>query len=92
MPDSLNHGRRNMPLGRYLRRRLRAYLGLEENSSAEEQIARSEEMRPLWNDYEKLKMEGKTTLKFSEYLSSLDNQRVLNIEARNAVFKKDRSL
>lgn len=92
VPDSLNHGRRNMPLGRYLRRRLRAYLGLEENSSAEEQIARSEEMRPLWNDYEKLKMEGKTTLKFSEYLSSLDNQRVLNIEARNAVFKKDRSL
>ena len=92
VPDSLNHGRRNMPLGRYLRRRLRAYLGLEENSSAEEQVARSEEMRPLWNDYEKLKMEGKTTLKFSEYLSSLDNQRVLNIEARNAVFKKDRSL
>ena len=44
------------------------------------------------NDYEKLKMEGKTTLKFSEYLSPLDNQRVLNIEARNAVFKKDRSL
>ena len=67
-------------------------MGLEENSSAEEQIARSEEMRSLWNDYEKLKMEGKTSLKFSEYLSALDNQRVLNIEARNAVFKKDRSL
>ena len=29
-------------------------MGLEENSSAEEQVARSEEMRPLWNDYEKL--------------------------------------
>ena len=92
VPTSLEHGKRNMPLGRYLRRKLRVYLGQSENSSPEEQIQQSQEMRALWNDYESLKMEGKTSLNFSEYLAFLDEQRVLNIQARMDVFKKGKTL
>lgn len=92
VPQGLVHGRRNMPLGRYLRNLLRVRTGRNEGGVKEDQIARSEEMRSLWNDYEALKMEGKTSLKFSEYLSSLDDQRLLNINARNMIFKKVRSL
>lgn len=92
VPQSLQHGRRNMPLGRYLRNKLRERSGRDVGSRAEDQISQSEEVRVLWVDYEKLKMEGKTSLKFSEYLSSLDDQRYLNIESRNNIFKKDKSL
>ena len=92
VPESLNHGKKNMPLGRYLRRKLRAFTGREQNSRPEDQIARSEEMRALWSTYEGLKMEVKTSLKFSEYLSSLDDQRLLNINAHSEIFKKVRGL
>ncbi|QXP44305.1 MAG: replication initiator protein [Arizlama microvirus] len=92
VPQALNHGRRNMPLGRYLRNLLRVRTGRLEGGTKEDQIARSAEMRSVWNDYEALKMEGKTSLNFSQYLSSLDDQRILNINARNLIFRKERRL
>jgi len=47
VPVTLRHGSRQLPLGRYLRRRLRKILGQEENTPAHILEKIKEEMRPL---------------------------------------------
>lgn len=47
VPSSLRHGSRLLPLGRYLRRKLRQYVGKDEKTPQEVLDAMVEEMRPL---------------------------------------------
>lgn len=47
VPSALRHGSRLLPLGRYLRRRLRKEVGLDEKAPCEAQIAYKKEMRVL---------------------------------------------
>lgn len=47
VPAVLRHGKKMMPLGRYLRKRIRARIGREVTSPAAVQEAMAEEMRPV---------------------------------------------
>lgn len=47
VPVTLRHGSRQLPLGRFLRRRLRKFLGKEENTPDEIIKALEEELRPV---------------------------------------------
>jgi len=82
VPASLNTGRASYPLGRYLRRKLRVYTGLDENAPVAEQLARSAELLPL---QKAAIVEGKS---FSEkYKEVMDGQWV-NQRARLELWKK----
>lgn len=48
VPETLRHGKKMMPLGRYLRRKLRVRLGREEKCPDEVLAALQEEVRPLY--------------------------------------------
>lgn len=48
VPETLRHGKRQMPLGRYLRRKLRVRLGRDEKCPQEVIDALQEEVRPLY--------------------------------------------
>lgn len=48
VPETLRHGRKEMPLGRYLRRKLRVRLGRDEKCPEEVLAALQEEVRPLY--------------------------------------------
>lgn len=92
VPTSLTHGKRNLPLGRYLRMKLRELVGKDAKAPLEAIEAFKSEMLPLYNDWWDLTKDASYKKSFSQYLSELDDQRVLNIEARNAVFKERKSL
>lgn len=47
VPAVLAHGRTNYPLGRYLRRKLRTFIGREANAPEEALSASKERLRPL---------------------------------------------
>lgn len=47
VPISLQHGKSKLPLGRYLRRKLRSYIGRSEGTPEEVLAAQKEEMRPM---------------------------------------------
>lgn len=47
VPLSLAHGKRKLPLGRYLRRKLRVLVGKSENTPDSELVRMREEMQPL---------------------------------------------
>lgn len=76
VPTSLQHGKNKWPLGRYLRRRLRARIGREENAPLETIRQAQEKMQPLreiaWNTDKPLK---------EVYLKSTEGRRI-QIEAR----------
>lgn len=95
VPDSLSHGRRSLPLGRYLKSRLREMVGRDAKTPSKVLQKFSDEMHALRLDYEALKKAGKINkydVRFSQYASSLDDQRYLNMEKRREIFKKRRSL
>ena len=83
VPMTLQHGSKQWPLGRYLRRKLRARLGRDENTPWEEIQKRKDEMQPLretaWNDQKKLS---------EVYLETTEGKRI-QIEARETRKKRN---
>ena len=83
VPMTLQHGSKQWPLGRYLRRKLRARLGRDENTPWEEIQKRKDEMQPLretaWNDQKKLS---------EVYLETTEGKRI-QIEAREKRKKRN---
>lgn len=82
VPTSLQHGKNKWPLGRYLRRKLRARIGKEENAPLETVQAAQKEMQPLrqaaWDQEKPL----------SEiYLKTTEGRRI-QIEARESRKRK----
>lgn len=47
VPSSMNHGQGSWPLGRYLRRRLRIRMGMDEKAPGEVMAAMAKELQPL---------------------------------------------
>lgn len=86
VPLSLQHGRAKWPLGRYLRRKLRTFVGREENAPPEALAPQEQEMQALreaaWN--------SQTSLK-SEVLKKSLGRRI-QIEARERRIKKRETL
>lgn len=94
VPVSLAHGTRKLPLGRYLRRKLRSYVGKAEEAPEVVIAALAEEVRPL---YEAAKDAANgngdlSRLYFKNALIDADNQAVLNMETRQRIFKKGKVL
>lgn len=92
VPTALAHARRQLPLGRYLRGKLREMIGKDKKVPEEARKAYAAEMLPLYADWRDKTRDASFKKTFAEYVSSLDDQRVLNIETRNMIFKERKSL
>lgn len=94
VPFQLMHGKKNMPLGRYLRRKLREEMGLSE--FAQEEIKRqnsfsqSLEMSALLRAALDDKTKQVSSLK--NLLLELNEGKIRNIEARSKIFTQGRNL
>jgi len=86
VPTGLSVGTRPMPLGRYLRRKLRVMLGRDVNAPPEVLEGFKEELRPL----RQAAFDGSRS--FAKEVSSAGDGAVANIEARNAIYKKRSSI
>lgn len=86
VPSALRQGSRIMPLGRYLRRKLRKEVGMEENApevTLEENKARLQGLRETAFD-------SSTPLK--EAIVKAADNKVLQMETRNKIFKQRKKL
>jgi len=92
VPTSLKHGKRSLPLGRYLRSKLRLMVGKDGKVPVEARKAYEAEMLPLYADWWDKTKNPSYKVSFAEYVSSLDDQTVRNVEARNAIYKERKSL
>lgn len=94
VPSALRHGSRLLPLGRYLRRRLRKAVGVDEKTPQEVLDQLFEEMSPLRDLAQAISDEtgeryGKT---LKELVIKQADQAVLNMEARQKIFKSRKTL
>lgn len=86
VPVTLAHGKIQLPLGRYLRQKLRLMIGREQKAPPNEK--QSAEMRDLYL----AALKDPSFISIKQTLTKLDDQTVLNMEARAAIFKKRLSL
>lgn len=90
VPAALRHGSRLLPLGRYLRRKLRAYIGREEGAPQEVIDALQAQLSSMWDIEEKVP--ALRAAKYKEAVLQIDAQKVVQMERRNKVFKKRSTL
>lgn len=91
VPSILCHGKKKMPLGRYLRRVLRGELGFSSLDSTEAGIKKAFlEMRVV---LEEALVDPKNTSKgVKEILVDMNRQKVLNLESRTKIYSGGKSL
>lgn len=94
LPLALRHGKKQYPLGRYLRRQLRMMVGLSPDASEAELAEYAEKLRPM---YEKARQNAPNDLKlrsllFSQYLFDQKAGKIASIEARSKVYQQRRSV
>lgn len=89
VPMSLRHGAHQLPLGRYLRRKLRVMVGKDASPPQEVLDQQFTEVLGLYLD---AKADPKNPLSISKILTSKDDQKVASLEARNRIFKKRGSI
>lgn len=82
VPVGLRHGARVLPLGRYLRRRLRVALGKDVNEPVASSLARSRELHSL---YEVNILDAEASV--VKQVVALNAGRVARVEARSRIFK-----
>lgn len=91
VPTVLQHGKKKMPLGRYLRRVLRERLHInEEEAKAKAVSSYSLEMRDLFKDA--FEDEENASKPLSAILVQRRKQEFLNVETRYEIFRKKGSL
>lgn len=83
VPLALQHGARPMPLGRYLRRKLRTYIGRDERTPDVALEIQKEQLRPL----QETAFNNSTSFR-EEILKASEGKRI-NLEARNRVKKRN---
>ena len=86
VPLALNHGKKQMPLGRYLRRELRKMVGKLEETPIESLEAYKEEMRPV------RETAFNASRSYKEVLLEVNKAKRQRSEARAKIFKGRRSL
>lgn len=86
VPGALRHGKKIMPLGRYLRGKLREMVGKDAKAPQATLDQIKEELRPMRESA------FNNSRSFKDEVVKSGNQAVLNMEARRAIFKskKDR--
>ncbi|AZL83015.1 replication initiator protein [Apis mellifera associated microvirus 41] len=82
VPSSLAHGRKELPLGRYLMRTLRKELGRDASTPAEVLEAIALELRPL------REAAFNNSRSFKKEVVNAGNQKVLNMETKAKIHKK----
>lgn len=86
VPLALKYGGKLMPLGRYLRRRLRKMIGRSEDVPEEVLQAYAQEMLPV------RQAAFDASLSFKKVVVALGDGEVANIEARNSIYKGRKKL
>lgn len=88
VPSNLRHGNKELPLGRYLRRKLRLLLGKDENTPKHIVEALQQEMRSLYES----SWDNKETATLKQFLEKQDRQKALNLENRQRIYKDNKKL
>lgn len=91
VPSALRHGNKLLPLGRYLRRRLRVLLGKSPDAPPETIAEFQKELQAL----REISWTSEETGKFvpvSELQEKANAQKLLNLENRQRIFKQRKSL
>lgn len=86
VPHSLKHGRKSMPLGRYLTKKLREKIGGANAMSQEAKTKFSIEMSQLFTDA--IKDPENKNKTFKQILIEKNKQKVLNMETRTQIWSK----
>lgn len=91
VPSVLQHGRKKMPLGRYLRRKLRERLNINEEAAKNAAVSEyAVQMREVFKDA--FKNEENASLSLTAILVRRNQQEFLNTETRYNIFRKKGSL
>lgn len=90
VPSTLTVGRKHYPLGRYLRQKLRDYIGMPDDYNQENIWHYSLEMSSMLEAA--LKANSKTTLSLRDVLVQQNAQKVLQIETLFKIHDKERKL
>lgn len=95
VPRSLKVGGKNMPLGRYIRRKIREKIGIYHENTGEIGVAPKEildfykqELQALYNNSQAYK-EG---LSLKECIINENRQKVMNLEARTKIYQSVKTL
>lgn len=86
VPSALTHGKRELPLGRYLQRRLRKLVGRDEATPPEVLEAIKAELSPL------RQAAFDASRSFKKEVVQAHDQKVLNMETKMKIRKKGRRL
>lgn len=94
VPSVLQHGSRRMPLGRYMRSRLRAAMNFEEIGGSDEAVFRhSAELLNMYRDYLiSSSVEGRVALGLSSAIVAAGAQKAANVTARYKINNSRRKL
>lgn len=95
VPNSLMHGGRKLPLGRYLKGKLRDEIGMDQTFRTQAKQAYEDEMFAMYIDAVFDKETGKRKkdfLSFKQFLVDTNHQKRTNLENRTKIFKSKRSL
>lgn len=88
VPAALMHGKRKMPLGRYLRQNLRALVGKEKEAPIETLKAVEEAMRPV----REAARASKENPSFKGQILAANRQKNTNLKARLKIHERKKKL
>lgn len=88
VPVTLAHGKTQMPLGRYLRAKLRLMSGLGDSVPDEVKLANQKKMHALYTDA----LRDPAFVSIKDVLTAVDDGKVAAMEARSRIFKKRNTL
>lgn len=89
VPLSLRHGAHQLPLGRYLRRKLRTMVGSDGSTP---QAVMDQQFSEVLGLFLAAKKDSKNPLSISKILTSVDDGKVATLAARNRIYKKRGSI
>lgn len=93
VPSGLRHGGKILPLGRYLRKKLRSYCGLPENAPQAVLDKIADELLPMYEiALDTPRPKGQRVNVFKSLLVDQEAARVVQMEARQRIFKERKSL
>lgn len=92
VPSSLRHGSRTLPLGRYLRKRLRTRVGKDAKAPQETISAINAEMRPLYEAALEAAKRSKETPSIRDHLVAQNEAARLSQAAKSKIRKQPRKL
>lgn len=86
MPASLRHGKQLLPLGRYLRMKLREAYGFK-NTGAQEGWDKKRVLQKL-QEFDAFIEKGEDSLDYWRYVEETRKQKILNIEGKSRICRK----